>query len=52
MIAAHITSRDLALRLRQRAEAASLRRARLIERATANTDWRSAASLWPEFGTD
>jgi cation diffusion facilitator CzcD-associated flavoprotein CzcO len=52
MIAARIATRDLTLRMQKRAEAASLRRARQIERKTSSADWRSAASLWPEFGMD
>ncbi|MGY6550971.1 MAG: hypothetical protein ACXIT4_03635 [Erythrobacter sp.] len=52
MIKARRAGADFTLRLKRRAEALAARRAQQMSREQRSADWRSAAALWPDFGTD
>lgn len=52
MITAREASRDLATRLRRRAEALAKRRARDIAKEADARNWRDARKLWPDFTQD
>jgi hypothetical protein len=52
MITAQARITALGQRLKRRAEALALRRARQIASEARAADWRDARALWPDFAED